>query len=291
MTKTLPFFEELKAERKSRNIEISEISERTKINPRFLQAIEEGDFSVLPSVYMRLFLRSYAIEIGTDPKKALSDYELYTTGTITETQKQDSVEIEIEPKSESNFDDESGLSPSLSQKKILGIVALIIAIFSLFYFLNHLTEEMNTPSTEVNQQIQFDSEENTLSDSTEIISNSDGQQIDHLTESIFPNNNLIKQDSKRLHLSSPFSLQITANTPTVVHVKTNDLDFNGIMDTGKSRNFSFTDTLFFDLLRAEDVDVKINSVNLTPFLRLENDSAIRASIVSDGSLSVSYFSH
>ena len=122
MTQTQPFFKELKAHRESHNIEISEISERTKINPRFLQAIESGDFSVLPSVYLRLFLRSYAIEIGFDPDKTLNDFELYTTGTISETTiKQTEIdEIKTKPSSEDYIDDVVTVS-SLSQKKILEI--------------------------------------------------------------------------------------------------------------------------------------------------------------------------
>ena len=76
------FFEELKVQRESQNIEISEICEFTKIQEKYIIAIEAGDFNMLPNVYTRLFLKAYANFIGADYKKALNDYELYTTGKV-----------------------------------------------------------------------------------------------------------------------------------------------------------------------------------------------------------------
>jgi len=77
------FFQDFKEHREKQSITLKEISARTKINVRFLQAIEEGDFDVLPETYMRLFLRAYAVEIGIDPDEAIEKFELYH-GTITE---------------------------------------------------------------------------------------------------------------------------------------------------------------------------------------------------------------
>ena len=82
MTSTEAFFDALKSHRESQNIEISEICEFTKINKKYIQAIESGDFTVLPTVYMHLFLRAYAEFIGADSAKSLEDFELLTTGTI-----------------------------------------------------------------------------------------------------------------------------------------------------------------------------------------------------------------
>ena len=82
MTNEELFFDALKSHRESKNIEISEICEFTKINIKYIEAIESGEFNVLPTVYMRLFLREYADFIGADSIKALEDFELHTTGKI-----------------------------------------------------------------------------------------------------------------------------------------------------------------------------------------------------------------
>jgi len=76
------FYINLKKKRESQGIEIAEISEQTKINPKYFISFEDGKFNVLPTVYTRLFLRSYAIEIGADPDKVLDEFEIYTTGKI-----------------------------------------------------------------------------------------------------------------------------------------------------------------------------------------------------------------
>ena len=74
------FYEELKKQRAIKKITLEEISEYTKINIKYLDALEIGDFSSLPNVYTRLFLRSYCDYIGSDYKKALDEYEIYTIG-------------------------------------------------------------------------------------------------------------------------------------------------------------------------------------------------------------------
>ena len=53
------FYKELKDLRKSRGISLEEISERTKINISYLNAIESGSFSEIEKPYLRLFLRAY----------------------------------------------------------------------------------------------------------------------------------------------------------------------------------------------------------------------------------------
>ena len=75
------FFNDLKAKRESQNLSLEEISDFTKIDIKFLIAIEEGDFGCLPTVYMRLFLRSYCKYISADVEEALNDYEFYTIGS------------------------------------------------------------------------------------------------------------------------------------------------------------------------------------------------------------------
>ncbi|MAV64879.1 MAG: hypothetical protein CMG00_06795 [Candidatus Marinimicrobia bacterium] len=77
---TINFYEELKKKRIAKKISLKEISEYTKINNKYLEGIENGDFTLLPNVYTRLFLRSYCNYIGIDYNDILDQYEVYTTG-------------------------------------------------------------------------------------------------------------------------------------------------------------------------------------------------------------------
>lgn len=57
----------LRATRESLGLDLDEIESRTKIRKRYLVALEEGDWSLLPGrVYARGFVRSYAEVLGLD---------------------------------------------------------------------------------------------------------------------------------------------------------------------------------------------------------------------------------
>ena len=132
MTTTESFFSLLKSHREAKGVEIQEIAEYTKINPKYLHAIESGDFKVLPNVYMRLFLRSYAQFIGADAEQALDDYELHTTGKV-------SVKMDNMPESSSEITSEElngasqilGNSPIPPKQIIIGL-AVVLGIFFFF---------------------------------------------------------------------------------------------------------------------------------------------------------------
>src|SRR5262249_60357955 len=65
-----------KKARESRGISLDQISHETRISTRFLAAIENEDFHVLPGgIFNRGFVRSFAEAVGLDPDQAVADYE------------------------------------------------------------------------------------------------------------------------------------------------------------------------------------------------------------------------
>ena len=56
----MAFHEELRNHRLKKGLILEEISEETKINVRILQALEQGDFHILPIPYVRIFMKAYA---------------------------------------------------------------------------------------------------------------------------------------------------------------------------------------------------------------------------------------
>jgi len=69
------FGAELKKERESRQISLQDISAATRINVRFLEAIEQGQFGVLPGAYIRAFVREYCETVGLDTVDVLARLE------------------------------------------------------------------------------------------------------------------------------------------------------------------------------------------------------------------------
>jgi len=71
------FGESLRREREMRGVSLEEISGTTKINIRFLQALEAEDFAKLPGgIFTRSFLRAYAGYLGLDGERVLAEYQL-----------------------------------------------------------------------------------------------------------------------------------------------------------------------------------------------------------------------
>lgn len=67
--------QELKRERELRGISLEEISESTKINLKFLQAMEEDKLEVMPSkFFIKALLRTYAKFLGLEEHSVLNKY-------------------------------------------------------------------------------------------------------------------------------------------------------------------------------------------------------------------------
>ena len=73
------FGECLRAERESRGITLREISDRTRISVRFLTAIEDEEFGILPGgVFSVGFVRQYAQDVGLDSDAVVEDFKTLT---------------------------------------------------------------------------------------------------------------------------------------------------------------------------------------------------------------------
>jgi cytoskeleton protein RodZ len=71
------FGERLKRERELREVTLEEITQGTRIGPRFLEALENEDWDKLPGgVFNRGFVRSIARYLGLDEEGFLAEYDL-----------------------------------------------------------------------------------------------------------------------------------------------------------------------------------------------------------------------
>src|SRR5438874_912421 len=62
--------------RESKGISLDRIAAETRISTRFLLAIENEEFNLLPGgIFNRGFVRTYAEKVGLDPDQAVADYE------------------------------------------------------------------------------------------------------------------------------------------------------------------------------------------------------------------------
>ena len=119
-----------KEARESRGVSLDQIAAETRISTRFLLAIENEEFQLLPGgIFNRGFVRSYAEKIGLDPDQAVAEYERLA-------QTREPVETTVAPAPQ-----EKKSQRNLYPVAIGGLVLLII----IFYVVTR--ESSNTAQT------------------------------------------------------------------------------------------------------------------------------------------------
>lgn len=158
------FAEELKEARIKSEASIQQIASKTRIDLKFLENIENGNFSFLPDLYIKAFIREYAKFVGLDDQITLKKFEAARHGkqydelgnTEEEVKKTKPEKEEPSPKSRETLkkvptfeaynssSSESEGSSKVDKKKMTmigaagGAVVLLIIIY--FAFFNNSSE-------------------------------------------------------------------------------------------------------------------------------------------------------
>ena len=149
------FYKELKDLRESREISLEEISERTKINISYLNAIESGDFGEIETPYLRLFLRAYAEEIGGDSQRSLEQLDSFLGTTRPRIISNPVSEEEIDNEVDSEYGHIS-VPPGkiIRQDYLIGGILSLILLFAIAVFQKIFNEDSEAIITEEGPLIQ-----------------------------------------------------------------------------------------------------------------------------------------
>jgi hypothetical protein len=93
------FAEELHEAREKAGISLQQMATRTRVDIKFLEAIDRGDFTFLSEPYVKAFIKDYARIVGLDENKTIQKYESAKRGKQVELQSQTTAE-ETETKPE-----------------------------------------------------------------------------------------------------------------------------------------------------------------------------------------------
>jgi len=150
--------EELKAARIRAGISIQQLANKTRIDIKFLEYIKDGNFSFLPELYVRAFLKEYIKFVGLNEKLIFKKYEAYKLGKEYEEPQQETIIDKIKELKENRFEKEkenpfskpisyhsssskeqdNPLNTFLKNKKNILLVSAVAGILVLFlaaYFL------------------------------------------------------------------------------------------------------------------------------------------------------------
>ncbi|KUG25343.1 transcriptional regulator [hydrocarbon metagenome] len=182
------FGEELKDAREKAEVTLPHIASKTRIDIKFLRAIEEGNFIILPEVYIRAFIKEYAAHCNLDPNEAISNYDLAKSGRSTvkdisitpDAGTQKEVENSKKEFSEETTQTQAEISSSHNRNRIIifasAAIALIIIILLYLLFIKDSQPEfvVEKPFEEVleEQRQRFTIEENKAVASSTVSSDS-----------------------------------------------------------------------------------------------------------------------
>lgn len=176
------FASDLKVQREETNFSLKNIFQKTRIDVKFLEAIEDGRFDIIENVYLRAFIKSYAIAIGLDSDEVLKNFDLAREGklhSLDKEQGEENKEVRESVKkkvyaSDTEFDKDYQHKESQQQKFIapLSIFIFIIAAFSVYFFFikgdsNTIVKE--TPFNEVLAEKKNQSTNNEKSERFEVL--------------------------------------------------------------------------------------------------------------------------
>ena len=247
------FYLKLKEHRESNDISLEEISDFTKIDIKYLSAIEEGDFSCLPNVYMRLFLRSYCEYMKADFTKALNDYELHTIGEVVSEPLHRVTKPLIDKNETDNLIDESDLNlPPVTKSQVITIVVTMAILFFIFYLISNISGSGDSLSS--NETIK----------EQPISSEIDGVEYsalpnDELLTNIEFEDNLLSKNSKILDSEfAPYIFTVKPLSRTKIHIDNNGKIINKILEKDEYLSVEVNSVIKFDFWSASHIDCKLN---------------------------------
>jgi cytoskeletal protein RodZ len=128
----------LKKARMEKSLSLDDLQNSTKIQKRYLEAIEQGDYKTLPgSFYVRAFIKSYAEAVGLEPSEVLRLYR----NVIPSPQNEQSLERPLRRKN-ANLRQTDRWNKWLSGVLLWAFIILIAAI--IYYYVSQTHQEDNS---------------------------------------------------------------------------------------------------------------------------------------------------
>lgn len=136
--RTLTLGEKLRKIRSERRVSLNEVSRATRIQLKYLECLEEGNYKKLPAdVYVKGFLRGYADFFGIDEMVLIRIYE-----------REKGIKINLEKANGNKIEKKESIniSPFLITPKIIVIFFSIIFVFAgIFYLYKEIGSFANSP--------------------------------------------------------------------------------------------------------------------------------------------------
>ncbi|MBB6176888.1 cytoskeletal protein RodZ [Anoxybacillus tengchongensis] len=127
----------LKEAREQRNMSLDDLQEITKIQKRYLIAIEQGNYVIMPGrFYVRAFIRQYAEAVGLNPDELFEQY----ANEIPNAQ-QEELPGELSRVKSRQLSEQGEKVLDVLPKILIGMLAVGVAVVLWFFFQNRTVNE------------------------------------------------------------------------------------------------------------------------------------------------------
>jgi cytoskeletal protein RodZ len=263
----------LREAREAKGLSIDDVQELTKIQKRYLEAIEEGNYEILPGqFYVRAFIRQYAETIGVDVSGFLTEKPVVEESTVASTVEEVKHE-EIPSRASKLKEPLSNVKSSRVMAYLprilvaILIIGICIAIYMMFPSKNdEKSADTNQSQSQSNSEIEKP-KNNAL----------DQAKVNNTKKTEKPKNDVTEQtpaqkitvDSaagKRTTISlsgtDVFKLEVVANGESYVDLKNADgkMFYSGILKQGQTQNYDLTDEneVTVNIGASNNVELRIN---------------------------------
>lgn len=139
MEELIEFLRYIKEIRIRKNISLTEVSQKTRINIKFLEHLEKGEIEFLPQIYIHMFIKSFARAVGVSEKEIMDQYLLIKAHASQETSgegEQEDEEEKYPPQGTTvaYHDEEKG---SIFQNPTLRVLAVAIPIVGMLVYIGN----------------------------------------------------------------------------------------------------------------------------------------------------------
>ncbi|MFZ5900097.1 helix-turn-helix domain-containing protein [Desulforudis sp. 1088] len=122
----MPIGELLKAAREEKGLDLGMVEEETKIRKKYIKALEDEDFNVLPGrVYAKAFLRTYARFLGLDAEQLVAEFN-----AGQQAENREPAEAQLEP---ATVNDRRKKPFRYTNYLVAAAVVVALLIFNAFY--------------------------------------------------------------------------------------------------------------------------------------------------------------
>ncbi|MFC0524205.1 helix-turn-helix domain-containing protein [Pontibacillus salicampi] len=154
----------LKEAREAKGLSLDDIQKETKIQTRYLQAIEKGNFQIMPGkFYTRAFIRQYAEAVGLDAEALMEEH----TSELPSSSDEEYVQYTRVQKHKDQESNKTSAMASVFPKLIIGLLIVGIIAVAVFFYqqtMNNDNSGAETDDSGAGEQVTYEKNEESSAD-------------------------------------------------------------------------------------------------------------------------------